>query len=433
MQESVNNLFWRQEGTPKIREHEKENNVTSAFLILLKYNHTILKKLLNKVKIPQKINNKKKEIIFQLTPRKVKNRIQKCKNKYLLFIHSKQNENVTLDQNKTETGKPDGLIFDGTTAILIEAKVSGSKNEKQLQKYKKQYFDGKAYDVEITWEKIHDILAESGQDLKEINTPDFLHDQFKKYLEVIRLSGFSGIPFFDKEEAYTKKDANEVLKLLRTELKERDWFKKSFVMGKRPISECWESFCHKTIKDKNPRMFPHYSIYIFSEYFALDCLFHKKELKKIVENKGVFDTFAKIIKKLSNNPDYYFRAVDYHLLANKKPAKAQKGTARKGTDYTDFEYFFQLRKFIKHHRNNRTWEADLKANLELLLKEEIKQFGIIKKAHYADKEYEAFTEPDYCLKFIQDTIEETNELFGFIMNQYNEQTRNDTKSIEGTP
>ncbi len=32
------NLFWRQTRTPSLREQEKENNVTHAFLILLREN-----------------------------------------------------------------------------------------------------------------------------------------------------------------------------------------------------------------------------------------------------------------------------------------------------------------------------------------------------------------------------------------------------------
>jgi hypothetical protein len=186
------NLFWRQTRNLELREKERENNVTHALLILLEKNHNLLNKLLSKVNI-NNINKKEKEILYQVT-NKENNITRDSKNKFILFIYSKYNEQESKGVEVKKIDIPDGLIRDNNTSIIIESKFSSSKDNSQIKRYNKTYFNNQAKIIEITWEEIYDIISEHKIKLNSIE--GYLMQEFKEYLEVIQLSGFSGIPFF---------------------------------------------------------------------------------------------------------------------------------------------------------------------------------------------------------------------------------------------
>jgi len=411
------NLFWRQTRSPTFKEKEKENNVTHAFLILLKKSNQFLDYLLSKNGIP-KLKNKDKEVYFLIT-NKNKTKTLECKNKYILFINSKYNEAIIENEKEQERDIPDGLITDGETAILIESKVSASKDNSQIKRYNQTFFHGCAIEKQTTWEEIYSLIDIASKRSKEESVERYLLNHFKQYIEVIHMSGFAGIQFFNKDEEYNLEDAKYMLKLLIKDLGEKDWFKKlGYIIKERPKTSAWDYWADKEIdQDKDsPRNFPHYSIYIFEDFFGIDCLFHKAELKKIVENKNLYEQFTDLLEKLSNESvDYYFEAVNYRLL-NNKALKDNQGNARVGASYTPFDFLFNLRQLRKH----KDWKEILKNYLQLLLKEEIKQFSIIKKAHYKDKEYIHLSENEQVFKFIEKTLNETKLLYQLVYNAYKE-------------
>ena len=214
----VLNVFYRQPKEKQFRDRELENNVTSAFLILLKSNNTFLNYFLDKLNV-NSIKQNCKEVIFQVT-NKYTIQTKSKENKYLLFINSKYDLRIKDNKGSEHTKSkdiPDGLIFDDKTAILIEAKVSAIKEESQLKRYNKAYFDGSAQTDLTTWQDIYGyILGYSNKykSLNQCNTCDFLLNEFKGYLEVVNLSGFSGIPFFNKDERYDEKIAGEIIIML---------------------------------------------------------------------------------------------------------------------------------------------------------------------------------------------------------------------------
>lgn len=399
------NLFWRQTRNPNLRETELENNVTHAFLLLLKKNKEFLNKLVKNLKIPN-IQEKKKEILFQVS-KKHRSQTLDAKNKFILFISSKFNASEHEGDTEKQTDIPDGLIIDGQTAILIEAKLSSSRDPAQIKRYNQTYFKNQGILKEVTWEEIHSLI--NLKKFKKESIAEFLSDQFKKYLEVIHLSGFSGIPFFEKEELYDPKNASFILKHLMIELKEQTWFNKyNFKTGDRPKTSPWDYWYIDEILETNPRKFPHYSIYIFADFFGIDCLFHTKEVRRILKNETSLKLFLDLIEKIGkSSPDYFFRAVHYRLLHNK-----EKAGARVGESFQDLELTFQLSKFIQNHKKD--WRARLTQYLQLFSKEDIKQFSIMKKAHYGDKSYKHFVNPKPSLNFIKEAIEETHDLFEFI-------------------
>ena len=137
-----------------------------------------------------------------------------------------------------------------------------------------------------------------------------------------------------------------------------------------------------------------------------------EEILKIINDENLFRKFKLYLLDLSKkSPDYYFRAVHYKKLQNKNENKG----VRQGASYHDLEFTVQLKSFIKNHVN---WEKQLRNYLGLLVKEEVKQFSIIKKAHYKDKIYANLTKPTPCFGFIKETIDETIGFYDLMYNLY---------------
>lgn len=406
------NLFWRQIKNPKLGEQELENNVTQAFLILLKENLHFLNNILGQIGLKESIK-KDFKVYFQVE-KKLRYITRETKNKYILSIASDSSRELDSDIILDKSSIPDGLIYDKNTSILVEAKVSANKDNEQIQRYNKQFFHNEAKIINLTWESLYQISKKIK--LTKINTiPDFLLKEFLQYLEVINLSGFEGIPFFNKEEKYDKEIASKLLKNLIIDINKKDWFKGyEFKVGERPkTGSAWDYFYDNNIKGSNPRKFPHYSVYIFNEFFGIDLLFHKKELNRILKNEQDFSNFCDLLSQLStDSPDYYLKVVHYRKLANKLTNKG----VRTGAGYEDFVFIMQLKQFIKNNKND--WKDRLRQYLVLLKGERLKQISILKKAHYLDKEYGLLVNTENCFNFIKQTFEETKKLNHFIYNIY---------------
>lgn len=404
------NLFWKQAEKLELKEADKENNVTHALLVLLNENNHFLNLLLKKINPALKINQPK--TYFQVSP-KLRLKTAEVENKIILSITSNNNTSEKFEQEniKKKRDIPDGLILDKKTAVLIEAKVSATKDHEQLKRYNKTYYYGKGNIYFINWEEIYN-LAKNYQSKGDKNIENYLLNQFREYLEVINLSGFSGINFFNKEENYDEDSARDVLKRLVVELKQKDILKQyNFKFAERPLTgNAWNYFYSEGIKENNPRIFPHYSIYIFPEFFGLDCLFHKKEFKKILKEK---DYFFSVIENLAKkSPDYYLKFTHYRKLANKESNK----NVRVGPGYENFSFMVQIRQYIKD--NKKDWKERLEQYFNLLTKEHLKQISILKKTDYKDKANQNMNEPEKVIEFITSTVSETNNIYKKMVELY---------------
>ncbi len=73
---------------------------------------------------------------------------------------------------------------------------------------------------------------------------------------------------------------------------------------------------------------------------------------------------------------------------------------------------------MKNIKHNERCKECKKRILELITKENTKQIGIIKKAHYKDKVFTNLLEPKHCFGFIKLSIEETRNLYDLVYNLY---------------
>lgn len=286
-----------------------------------------------------------------------------------------------------------------------------------MKSYNKKFFDGRAKIIESSWEKIYDIIIKN-KPKEPKNIGDYILKNFCEYTEVIKLSGFSGIPFFKKDEEFDKRIALESIKKLGKDLKELSWFKKgNFELRERDqAGKKWDYFFDSNIQEKNPRRFPHYSIYIFPQYFAVDFVFHRDILKKIKKNSKLNERFLMILKSLGEkSTDYCFRAVNYMKIGNKEKARG----VRKGEDYEIFNFSLQLNRFIKQN-SKHDYGSKFNKYLEILCDAELKQLGLQKTALYADyKKYQKLAnDGKKCLEFIKNVIDETEDFYNLIMDAY---------------
>lgn len=406
------NLFWKQGERPELRESDKENNVTHALLVTLKENKEFLNSLLKTVGSQNKI--KRPTIYFQV-PLKIKHKTTNSQEKIILSIVSKHNHSERDDPENPMKKKdiPDGLILDKNISVLIESKVSAVKDHGQLRRYNQTFYQGAGEVKTITWEEIYNLAKRQNRGSK---IGDYILNQFKEYIEVINLNGFNGIPFFDKSESgenYEKEFASEVLKRLVIEFKEENFFKQHhFKIAERPkTGQAWDYFYSEEITKTNPRTFPHYSIYIFDEFFGLDVLFHRKEFKKIIKNKKE-DFFALIKEIADKSADYYLTFIHYRKIANKD----KYSYARTGRDYTNFEFCVNLKQFIKD--NKKDWQKRLEQYFNLILKEKFKQISLCKKAFYYDRAYENLNNAKGVINFIKDSVTDTKDIYKMMLESY---------------
>ena len=407
-QESMN-LFWKQKEKPSIDYSEKENNVTHAFLVTAKNEPIFLKAVLQKAGIKTKIKTSY-DVYFQVS-KKRRYQTLDAKNKYLLFISSKYNT-AGSDTDEERGTIPDGLIIDDNASVLIESKVTSRKDSGQLRRYNTIFYKGKGELKEIYWEDIFDITQKFLKKCKS-SLGEYLVSQFREYLEVVNMAGFDGIPFFRKEEVYDKEIASKILNRLGSELK--PWLaKKGFVLAGRPKAVlAWDYFYDKKIKSPNPGNIPHYSILIFPEFYAVETLFHRQELRKILKDKKLKEEFFDGLEKLSKySPDYFLQYTHYRLLANKRKANH----AQTGDGYSTLNFILQISRFIK--QNKKDWRIKLSQILELLIKQECKQISILKKAFYKDKEYIRLDDRENSINFIKNTVERTKHLNDMILKIY---------------
>jgi hypothetical protein len=412
-------------------ENELENNVTHAFLFAFSKSYKLRKKILHKINTNNYgffcKNSKFWDFNFQ-----VSKSLKKCvsnRSSFLLFIRSKYNRSIlkykTMKGSKKESKKniPDALLFNKKYALLIESKVSSSKDKHQIRRYNKAYLDKDNNDcISLFWEDIYlftkEIYLEFKRNKNHENLEFFIITQFKNYLELINLDGFSGIPFFDINQSYDKDKANSIIKKLEVDLSEQNWYKsKKFKTKSRPKNGAWYSIVsNKFLATKSLTSIPHNSIYLFDTFFGVGCLFHKRELGYMLKK---YDVFFNIINKLSTDPDYYFRAAHYKPILNKYKARSRNSKV----SYTDFEFCLQLSRFKENCKSKDKFKKRFKKYLKLLSKEDMKQYSIIKKTHYGDPDYFInykksikfnLTTKDGCLKFIKKTFCDLEELINFI-------------------
>lgn len=403
------NLFWKQKDKPGIDYSEKENNVTHAFLATVRNEPKFLAAVLQKAGI--KTNLKPGYEVYFQVDKKRRYQTLDAENRFILFISSKY-KRAEFESDGEKGTIPDGLIIDGKTSIIIESKVTSSKDHGQLKRYNDKFYKGAGEVWEIYWENIYSLARRYVQSGRS-SIGDYLLDQFHEYLEVVNMAGFDGIPFFKKDESYEKKIADKVLKRLGVDMEHQEWFKRhNFVLAGRPkTGTAWDYFYNKDIKETKPLKFPHYSIYIFDDFFGVDMLFHKQELRKILNDEQLRETFFGEVEKLAKTcQDYFLHVVDYRLLANKR-----KGTgARVGPKYSSLEFMLQLSRFIQ--QNRKDWKEKLTQHLELLAQQSFKQISVMKKAFYGDKEYKELDSGGASLKFIKDTVNETKHLYDMMLN-----------------
>ncbi|OQA67651.1 MAG: hypothetical protein BWY36_00648 [Candidatus Diapherotrites archaeon ADurb.Bin253] len=191
-----------------------ENNVTRAFIILLKHCPKLLKKFLNKsfknyYSAPEKeessilreieINNPEFFIQERLDSFE---KIKKCKKVLILGISPEgkySNVNELQDEGRQESSIFDAGIFLNDTFILIENKTVGGQNKRQIERYV-EYFKSidKGIKPQIFFLKWSDFygflenicLANEPADEKE----KFIREEFKNFLKIqgVKMTGFKG-------------------------------------------------------------------------------------------------------------------------------------------------------------------------------------------------------------------------------------------------
>jgi len=408
------NLFWREPISQKTeRIKEKENNVTHAFLVTLNQDKKMAQKLITKllrIKLAKTF-----EIDFQVSETR-RSELLKKKNRIILFVNSEYNLSEVTGENSDKKQKdiPDGLILDKNAAILIETKVNASKSKAQINRYNNKFFSNCSKINCLTWQKLYSTIA-------EINSDDFVTQQFLRYLEAVGLSGFRGIPFFRKNFEWNLKEAEDITKELCIELKK--WFidsHKDLVLGERPKAGAWDYFYLKKLEYNAKKLgaqgIPHMSFGFNSEAFDVMVTFNKKTvLKKILGSKSVWKDFFEHISRFSKDSNTYLMVSHYKMLAHKKEYKGH----RQGPKYSDFKIELQL------SRLNKNPEEYFKNLLNLIAKEQMKEIAIIKKFYYQDsfdKEIMKFVDGENALKKIKSTINELEPYYKFIV----EMNENDT-------
>lgn len=245
MPDKFKNIFWHQgvkfydpeevEKAPGLllKVDQLENDVTKNLLNV--FEHTDRKvfekfiELLNK-KIGT-ISDVKRHLYFRdpvsfdFQIYEGENKFRKYQNKYLLVLKSRlTKDRKASGRDKKRKSIPDGVIHDGNTVILIEAKTQSPVDKSQLERHKDNFVPG-ANEIEFTWEDVYDLFRGMAPSLKEKDK--FLVEQFCEFVEIIGMSSFCG---FNQEDFYVLKfDKNagkevkeireENLRLLRNKLK----------------------------------------------------------------------------------------------------------------------------------------------------------------------------------------------------------------------
>ncbi len=405
------NVFGRQIEEENYNEYE--NNVTKAFLLVIKNNLSFRKKFLKLLKVRFKLQNKC-DFIFQVS-QKEKYRTRNVCTPIICKITSKYKLREKDFENNIKDNRPDGLIIDDTHAIMIEAKVNADSDKDQIGRYNKDFFNNKADIISLYWEDISSICRKI-KVRKPKTIGEYLANHFSNYLEEIKLSGFDGIPFFNENYDYDERAAKEILKQLIIDLKEKRWFKDNALKFQdRPKTSVWDAFFDGTVSNTTLIHFPHYSVYIFPGFFGIDLIFHKNDMKKILKDNKLKEEFLECFKKIADiSPDYFFRIVAYRKIANKRAGTG----VRTGASYDSFIFEYQMSRFIKNHR--KEWKKKLELYLNMLISEEYKQISILHNSHYEDKTYMDkgkfdLTKPENVLEMVKKVYDETQQVHSLLL------------------
>jgi len=132
------------------------------------------------------------ELDFQITDT---NKFRQHNKKIMLCIvsdYTRRTGDETFSANFT---LPDACIFNGETAILIEAKTQSPLIEQQIDSHIKHYFGTSTRKAIVTWEQIIDRFKNIKGNLNQLDR--FLVDHFCRLLDMIGVADFNGFQYFD--------------------------------------------------------------------------------------------------------------------------------------------------------------------------------------------------------------------------------------------
>lgn len=198
MKNKYKNIFWHQgvklydpqeiETSKRIlsKVEHLENDVTKSLLNVLE--QTSKSVISEFVKVIARINNshiilKKPEYDFQITDRK---RFRRHKKQFLLKLISQLTPEIPMKKEfRNKSSIPDGVIFDNSCVVLIEAKTQSPLDKSQIKRHIRNYIP-KATEINLTWESVYDLFMKLSPRL--IGKDSYLLNQFCEYLALIGLS-----------------------------------------------------------------------------------------------------------------------------------------------------------------------------------------------------------------------------------------------------
>lgn len=151
---------------------------------------SVLKSFLDLIKIQAAPDSF--ELDFQITDT---NKFRQHSKKIMLCIVSDYTRRKADESFSANFTVPDACIFNGDTAILIEAKTQSPLIEQQIDSHIKHYFGTSTRRAIITWEQISDRFKNINGNLNQLDR--FLVDHFCRLLDMIGVADFNGFHYSD--------------------------------------------------------------------------------------------------------------------------------------------------------------------------------------------------------------------------------------------
>ena len=307
------NIFCYEKRNKK-KFNELENNLTRAFLNVLKNNNKFFKEFLKFIDVKKSMKEiKNLNIKFQVNEKTDRLKTDKKIQRFILiYSESYDFSKKVSNGNENDKGhtRPDGLIYDQDCAILIESKLNLTPYKKQIKNYKKIFFCNKVDIQKITWEEIYvklNVFLNRITNNNSINSKQyFVVDEFLNYMEMINMKRFDGIPYFEKikeRPSYDKDNAREILKSIS---RDRDFKKilndKKLTCGERQLSGYLWNYIYKSNEiDFDHQKKPHIDFSINEKSFDIAVMIQasrKRNYTGIIKNG---DKFLKLLKDLNKN------------------------------------------------------------------------------------------------------------------------------------
>ncbi len=403
MKAKYRNIFTKQ-GTPL------ENDVTKILINVLQNSH-LLTNLFFKEFV--KIDTKSDRFWYDLQIGNTKiNELSKINNRFHLLITSKWNEKNIEEPKVRDSSIPDAAIYDDTYLVIIESKVSASKDIEQIKKQSDLYkLTG---NFETTWQDISDFIRSKQATLKKNNKNDianYLVSQFLEYLEVINMGGFGGITFIEKNEkgknkvSYDIDKAKNNLKSLMQKLYDEQLKQNGYEWKKRTYDQyVWDSFYYKNLPEM-VREKIHFSVYMFKDFSGMDYLISTDIFKKLFKENSetlvsLFFNFCEQITKVEDKKNLQY---DWFLEFSSYKIKDHKKGQMKGDRYNPFEIkvnclhvnkddIKQIFNLLNHSKGLVAW----------------KEIKLIKKINYFDTSYK-FDQPDEIFNNFREAFTRLND------------------------